>query len=144
MIRAASSSIRSLLGALENTAGTISGDLKGKILSLLAECWDELKGADESAMRAFKLDRAEDLSWDPPVLSFKIERHGGTVLGSSRAELQRWCVNLHEATASCEEQGYRQLRPNAPGSTEPLVERVCEAVGLGPASECEFVRFGYP
>ena len=139
---ATSPSIRSLLDALENTAGTISGDVKRKILSLLAECWDELKGADETAMRAFKLDRAEELSWDPPILSFTIERHGGTVQGSSRAELHRWSINLHEATTSCDERGrYRQLTRAAPRlDVTPIVKQICEAVQLGPASDSNFVK----
>ena len=39
-----------------------------RIISLLADCWDQLKGGDETSMRDFKLDRAEQLSWDPPLL----------------------------------------------------------------------------
>jgi hypothetical protein len=39
------------------------------------------KGADETSMEAWKIRRAEDLSWNPPHLSFTIERHGPTVHG---------------------------------------------------------------
>jgi hypothetical protein len=45
------------------------------------------------------VSRAEELSWNPPILSFTIERHGATARGSSRAELHEWTVNLHEGTA---------------------------------------------
>jgi hypothetical protein len=45
-------------------------------MHLLANCWHELEGAGQTAMQARKLDRAEDVSWNPPVLSFTIERHG--------------------------------------------------------------------
>ena len=83
-------------------------------MHLLANCWHELKGAGETAMQARKLDRAEDVSWNPPVLSFTIERHGATVLGSSRAELHRWSVNMHQRTARCERGRYSQLLPTAP------------------------------
>jgi hypothetical protein len=57
---------------------------------LLAACWDEFTG-DYGGMEGYKLlGRMEDVTWGPPVLSFSVERHGGTVMGSSRAELQGW------------------------------------------------------
>jgi hypothetical protein len=31
------------------------------------------------------LGRMEEVVWEPPILSFTVERHGGTVQGSSRA-----------------------------------------------------------
>ena len=142
MIRPTSSSVRSLLDALENTAGTISDDLKPRIVSLLAQCWNELTGSHETAMEAFKLERAEELSWDPPILSFTIERHGGTVQGSSRAELHRWSINLQEATGSCEQGGYRQLTPPARRlDVRSIVEQTCEAVQLGPASTSDVIEW---
>jgi hypothetical protein len=141
MIRATSTSVRSLLEALENTAGTIEGDLKRQIIDLLVECWDELTGARDTAMDASKLCRVEELSWDSPILSFKIERHGGTVQGSSRAELHGWQVNLHEATAHCAQGGHRQLKPAAPRlDVRPIAEQICAAVQLGPREECDFKR----
>ena len=69
--------LRSLLEELRNTPhGAIEGHAKYKVMHLLANCWHELEGAGETAMQARKLDRAEDVSWNPPVLSFAIERHG--------------------------------------------------------------------
>jgi hypothetical protein len=80
---------------------------------LLAEIWDNL-GGNEGGMTGHKLiGRMEKVEWNPPVLRFVIERHGGTVLGSTRTELQRWTVNLKRQTATCERTGHRQLSPMA-------------------------------
>ena len=80
---------------------------------LLAEVWDDL-GGDNGGMAGHKLiGRMEHVEWHPPVLTFVIERHGGTVLGSTRAELQRWSVDLDRQTATCECTGHRQLSPMA-------------------------------
>ncbi len=80
----------------------------------LAECWDQIYGSAAGGMTASKLiGRMENLSWYPPHLTFTIERHGGTVLGSSRAERQLWDVNLEIGTAVCSQTGHRQLKPMA-------------------------------
>lgn len=80
---------------------------------LLAEVWDDL-GGDEGGMSDRKLGgRIKRVEWNSPVLSFVIERHGGTVLGSKRAELQQWSVDLDLQTATCERTGQRQLSPMA-------------------------------
>lgn len=51
-------------------------------------------------MEAHKLlSRMEQIVWEPPVLTFVIARHGGMVLGSTRAELQHWAVDLNKMTA---------------------------------------------
>jgi hypothetical protein len=60
------------------------------------------------------LGRMEDVLWNPPLLTFTIERHDGTVLGSTRANLQEWTVDVEKRTATCVEARYRQLRPNQP------------------------------
>src|SRR5262245_1636203 len=72
-----------------------------------------------------------------------IERHGATVLGSTRAELHRWSVDMHQQTARCEQGSYRQLLPTAPRlDVKPIAARVCEAVQQGPASDCDLVKSG--
>ena len=43
------------------------------------------------------------------MLKFKIERHGGTVNGSTRAEIQHWEVDLHDKAASIMATSHRQL-----------------------------------
>ena len=63
----------------------------------LAEVWDDL-GGDDGGMAGCKLiGRMERVEWHPPVLAFTIERHGGTAIGSTRAELQRWSVKISTA-----------------------------------------------
>lgn len=60
---------------------------------LLREAWVSLAGGDETRMDASKLEgRMEKVTWTPPVLTFTIERHGETVMGSSRSRLYRWTV----------------------------------------------------
>jgi len=55
----------------------------------------------------------EAVQWNPPLLTFTVERHGGTVLGSTRAELQQWTIDLDRMTATCERKRHRQLHPMA-------------------------------
>jgi len=81
-------------------------------------------------MRADKvLGRIENVSWKPPVLRFQIERHGGTVLGSSRAELQHWRIDLDSPEAEYVNSGYRQIRPReAPIKAEQLAREFVDAI----------------
>jgi hypothetical protein len=101
----------------------------GQLDALLATCWDQFDGSNAEGMEPQKLfGRMERISWDPPVLSFTLERHGGTVLGSSRAELQRWEVNVETRSATCSTGSHRQLTPMQPKLTvKPQAE---EVVGL--------------
>ncbi len=79
---------------------------------LLAGCWEEFRGGDAEGMAGYKLlGRMHNVDWSPPVLTFLIERHGGTVLGSSRAERHAWTLNVKTRTADCQSSGYAQLRP---------------------------------
>jgi hypothetical protein len=84
------------------------------------------------------------LKWNPPILSFTVERHGAAVLGSTRAERQYWSVDLVKRTATATTSGYKQLRPQAAPITkkdmERIAERVCEAVQDGPNSASEYVQ----
>lgn len=91
--------------------------------------WDHLAGADEESLASYKLSRTEKPRWEPPVLTFLIERHGGTVLGSSRADLQQWTVDLDSRTAEAVHAGHRQLRAmNARLDVRRLVRDVARAV----------------
>jgi len=98
----------------------------GHLDATLAQCWHEFHGADAEGMAAYKLlGRMEQISWNPPELSFRIERHGGTVLGSTRAELLYWSVNLETRTATCATGGRRQLEPMQPGlNVKPIAEEI--------------------
>lgn len=96
---------------------------------LLVDCWGEFDGAYAEGIEPYKLlGRMEDISWNPPILSFSIERHGRTVMGSTRAELQRWNIDLATLSATCGIGGHRQLKPMQPKlNVKPIAE---EIVGL--------------
>jgi hypothetical protein len=78
----------------------------------------------------------EDVTWEPPVLRFSIERHGGTVMGSSRAEVQHWEVNVEQKTAAVVKCGHRQLKPMAERVyIKPLAESILAAIRSGSGNE---------
>jgi len=78
------------------------------LAKLLIESWDEFEGSDAEGMRAYKLGdgRTQNVSWNPPLLKFSIERHGGTVQGSSRAERHEWTIDIEARTAVPEKLGF--------------------------------------
>jgi hypothetical protein len=85
----------------------------GWLETLLAPSWEELEGSPDGGMEGSKLfGRMESVEWSPPFLTFKIERHGGASLGSSRAELQHWAVDISKRMASLGGTSHRQLRPS--------------------------------
>jgi len=99
---------------------------------LLANVWHDL-GGDEGGMTGDKLiGRMGQVEWNSPVLTFTIERHGGTVLGSTRAEVQQWTVDLDSQTAACESIGHRQLSPMAGRvDVEPVADEIAEKILSG-------------
>ena len=107
---------------------------------------DKFEGSSKTKMEVWKIGRddgAEDLTWEPPNLLFTIDRHGGAVMGSTRAERQTWTLNLEAMTAFQAVSGYRQLRPNSPRlDVTPIAKAVCEAVQQGPASTSELIKRG--
>lgn len=100
---------------------------------VLAGGWSALSGSDAGGMMAYKLlGRIEQAEWNPPNLSFKIERHGGAARGSTRAEIQNWRVDIDKREVLLGASEARQLRPTAPRlDLVPLVKRVAEQVILG-------------
>ena len=89
--------------------GTISDT--GELESLLISCWDQFKG-DDGGMSGYKLHgRMEEVDWNPPILTFVIERHGITNLGSTKADLQHWKLNINTREAILEYTSYRQVQP---------------------------------
>jgi hypothetical protein len=127
-------------------AGAIPTGMRGTILELVEGCWDELVGSRDTKMAVRKICRengAENLTWAPPNLSFSIDRHGGVVLGSKRAERQTWTLNLEIATASPHVSGYRQLQPNSRKlDVTPFVTAICDAAQRGPASASDLIDRG--
>ena len=95
---------------------------------VLESAWGVLQAGDIRGlgMEASKLfGRMENVEWNPPVLTFRIERHGGIVAGASkRAELQEWEVDAEAGTVTGGQVGFRQLKPQAaPLSVAPLVDK---------------------
>lgn len=105
----------------------------GNLEQLIASCWDDLDGSGDGGMEGYKiLDRMEQVYWEPPILRFTIERHGGTVKGSIRAELQYWEIDLDNRTAGVVKSGHRQLAPTAPRvSVKTVAHEIAEAILSG-------------
>jgi hypothetical protein len=128
-----------MTGALDELRHYLNGLPAGKVedkeelVHVLAACWNRFRGAGFQGMTSGKLFRLENATWNPPELSFLLERHGGTVLGSTRAVLQRWTVNLDRGTAHCDSyHGYRQLQKRAtPIRTAPLVDEIVALILSG-------------
>ena len=94
-------------------AGPISDS--SELGSLLSGCWEKFDGSNAESMKGDKLSgRMKNVRWEPPILTFDIDRHGGTVMGSSRAEVHGWEVDTHKQTAICGKINHRQCRPMAP------------------------------
>lgn len=105
---------RELVLALDEWKLNCDDRLSKEVFELLEEIWDFLDGSDVTSMNTSKLRRHEKPEWSSPVLSFRIERHGGTVNGSTRAEMYSWSVNLKTGKAECRRDGHRQLLAQSP------------------------------
>lgn len=111
-------------------------DVLDKIRQCLSEAWHCFRGSDEASMADWKISRAENFRWEPPILVFDIERHGGTVMGSTRAEIQTWEINLETLTAENHIAGRRQVRPmDKRLDTEKLAKEVTSKI-----IKCEHVE----
>ncbi len=78
------------------------------------------------------LGRIENPVWNPPRIVFRIERHGATVMGSSRAELQEWTIDLEQRTATAETVGRRQVRPMQRRlDVQSIAEQIAAAILAG-------------
>lgn len=122
--------LRDYLSAIP--AGEIAQDLHSTIINLLTECWDGLQGSEAENTFAFKLARAEQLTWNPPCLEFILERHGGTVNGSINAELHTWVVDLDSGQARCATNRRRRLHQAGKRlDINGVVQRIAEAIVNG-------------
>jgi len=103
---------------------------------LLALSWNEFDGDDEG-MAGHKLrGRMEKVEWHPPFLSFVIERHGRRCCGSTRADLQRWTLNMDTRTARVQAAGHRQLLPMTPRvSIKGLAQELAQRIAKGDEDE---------
>lgn len=94
------------------TPGKLADEVASHVEGLLADTWGSFEGWDEGGMDAHKLiGRTERMTWDPPVLSFDLERHGAVVLGSKYAEIQAWAVDLEGRRAGFDVEGRRLIEP---------------------------------
>src|SRR5208283_974752 len=111
-------------------SGEVPPDAVPTVEELLARSWDSLKGAGAGGMKGLKLrGRTECLAWEPPLLTFRIERHGGTVLGSTRAEMHYWVVDVSAMTAVLQRTGRRQLYAmDRRLDVKPLAAQVSSAI----------------
>jgi hypothetical protein len=103
---------------------------------LLADDWHRLSGSDQAGMQGYKLkNRMKNATWAPPELAFEIERHGGTALGSVRAELHRWIINVNSGSAVMAPVGYRPVKPAAaPIVEDALTTTICRLIVDGKKS----------
>jgi len=117
--------------------GPLTEDQVTEVEPLLADCWHGLSGSRKGGMSAQKLiGRMEDVKWDPPELTFSIERHGGTFLGSTRAEIQDWEINVDEERCLLRLGRHRQKRPMSPPvDVKPIAEELARKMLAGEADE---------
>jgi hypothetical protein len=114
------------LSAIQPSSSINSSDIE----ALLVRAWECFDDSGAEGMESRKLiGRIEDATWNPPVLSFNIERHGATVLGSTRADVHTWKLNLETREATCFHAGRRQLYPTASRlDVNPLAEEIAQLI----------------
>jgi hypothetical protein len=111
------------------TPGNIDDAAAARVLRALGCVWSDLHRTDDEATEPWKLGRAEHLRWCPPILSFVLERHGAACMGSTRAELHHWEVDVEHGTAAIVDRGRRQLKATQPRlDILALVTQVVDAV----------------
>lgn len=96
----------------------------------LMRCWYKFYGSRAKRMHRHKLqNRMEDVQWNPPILTFIVERHDKLNVGSTRAERQEWQLHLKLKTAWCETVGYRQVKPRQPFlKVRPIAENIFQLI----------------
>src|SRR5215831_15260664 len=112
--------------------GNVAQPHSTKIEQYLAKAWDKLAG-DDGGMQGDKLlGRTEAMEWHPPILSFKIERPGGFVPGSSRAEIQFWNVDTANWTATLAKTSRRQVfTMDSRLNVKPIADEIRVAISEG-------------
>lgn len=95
------------------------------VLPLLVKAWPDLAGSTWESTTANKLHRWEDPRIEDGLLLFELERHGGTVNGSSQGAVHTWCVDAVAGTAKIVRRTHRQLY-----GTRPKLDVVALAAGV--------------
>jgi len=77
---------------------------------LLMHYWNRFSGSESEGMEGYKLvGRMEYVYCKYPILTFDIERHGDTVLGSKETEIHTWLLDIEFKQATCQKKGCRQV-----------------------------------
>jgi len=96
---------------------------------LLIDAWDSIDGSSLTNLTAEKLGRMEDLEKRDGAIYFKIERHGGTINGSTRAELHTWEVDVMNGKATIVHWGRRQLyETDKRLNTKPIAQELAKSI----------------
>ena len=122
--------------------GPIKEDEEGDVVtSALCEVWEDLDGSDAERTDDSKLCRIENLHWEPPYLWFELERHGGTCMGSTRAAIHKWSVDVKNGQAWVDTSGYRQIHPmDKPLDVRPIADKAAAAI-IGCDSGAVFLKW---
>ena len=123
-----SSKLQEILSSVPHGKVDPKSELGGQVLNELGKVWDELQGSKNASTTGEKVAaRSEDVTWDGTILSFVLERHGGTVNGSVYAELHRWIVDPLLLTARMMGSGKRQLKPKQKAIGKEDLLRIAES-----------------
>jgi len=98
---------------------------------ILASSCHDFEYSNQENMKAGELKNREieEVEWEPPILSFTIERYRVTLLGSATSERHRWEVNVVTKEAFCNKTGSGRTNPNQPPiNVEPIVEEVVRLI----------------
>jgi hypothetical protein len=110
-------------------------DDEERVETLLVSAWNELDGSADGGMESYKLNgRMESLTWNPPTLSFQIERHGATVNGSVYAEMQQWDVDCEKGVANYDKFNSRRRQvaaKNRPLKVAPIAKEIADVIRRG-------------
>ena len=121
------------LNALLQTCGEgeIDSAMKPAIIEILGENWEDIPGANCEKTYPYKIKRAQDepMKWEAPILSFKLERHGGTVMGSKKAEIHSWVIDTQKRRAQIVNKSPRYLvPPDRKWDPTPLAQELFRAI----------------
>jgi hypothetical protein len=113
--------------------GALTAEHASEVEALLANCWDQLDRPPHGGMREWKiLGRTENMRWEPPILSFNIERHGAAALGSVYAAVQSWRIDVATASAVYGGDKKRLIRQkDAPLNAKLLAQEIAALIVEG-------------
>ncbi len=109
--------------------------LPAQAVALLCLVWPYLgSGRRLTSMQPRKLRnrRIERPSWDPPRLSFWIERHGGPLVRGGLWELQQWTVDLDAFTVELTDTGARPRVASRPRGRRSVERATSELAPRAP------------